>query len=69
MNKAKTLCKNCGQSTKFGESADSERAKLGWCNPCFVHSRRNFIDPVTDNKVWYDELRTIDGTWSPFQPK
>lgn len=69
MTKPKILCKNCGQSTSFGETAGLERVKLGWCNPCYKHSQRTFKDKHTGEKHFYDELRTIDGIKSRYSPK
>ena len=69
MPKAKTLCKNCGQPTTFGDIADYERVKLGWCNPCFKHSQRTFVDKDTGTTKYYDELRTVDGIKSRYSPK
>jgi hypothetical protein len=69
MPKVKTVCKNCGQRTTFGDTADVERVKLGWCSPCFVHSRRTFVDKDTSTIRYYDELRTIDGIKSRYNPK
>ena len=67
--KPKTLCKNCGQPTTFGETADQKRVEMGWCNPCFTHSQRTFMDKESGAKRYYDDLRTIDGIKSRFSPK
>ena len=69
MGKPKTLCKNCGQSTTFGETADVQRVKLGWCNPCFKQSQRTFEDKDSGERRYYDDLRTIDGIKSRYSPK
>lgn len=66
--KGKVLCKNCGAPTKFGETANPTRDRLGWCEPCFKHSERTFEDKHTGEKRYYDELRTIDGIKSRYSP-
>ena len=63
------LCKNCGQPTQFGERADQRRVELGWCDPCFKHSQRTFVEKETGKIRYYDELRTIDGIKSRWSPK
>ena len=67
--KGKTLCKNCGQPTQFGETADPQRAALGWCNSCYKQSQRTFKDSITGETRYLDELRTIDGIRTRFTPK
>jgi len=56
--KEKTLCKNCGHPATFGERADFERVKLGWCSSCFRQSRRNF--EIGGKKHYFDEYQTMD---------
>ena len=62
MPKPKILCANCQLPTSFGESAEHERVVLGWCGPCFKHSRRTFVDKVSGETRSLDELRTVDGS-------
>ena len=66
---SKPLCKNCGQPTQFGERTDPRRFDLGWCDPCFKHSQRTFVEKDTGKTRYYDELRTIDGIKSHWSPK
>jgi len=68
MSNGKSPCKNCGQPTTFPENANLERVNLGWCNPCFVQGRRNYTTS-SGNTRWFDEDRTVDGTWTRFRKK
>lgn len=65
----KPTCGNCGDPTTFAENADRERVRLGWCEPCFRHSQRTFVDFYTRETRYLDELRTIDGIRSRWSPK
>jgi len=65
----KPACANCGDPTTFAENADRERVRLGWCEPCFKHSQRTFVDFYTRETRYLDELRTIDGIRSRWSPK
>ena len=61
MPKPKIRCTNCQLPTSFGESAEHERVVLGWCGPCFKHSKRSFVDKTSGETRSLDELRTVDG--------
>ncbi len=65
----KIVCKNCGNPTQFGETANPTRVNLGWCEPCFRHSQRTFEDKSTGETRYIDELRTIDGIKTRYTPK
>lgn len=67
--KGKILCTNCGSPTQFGETANPKRYALGWCEPCFRHSKRTLKDEVTGEKRYLDEFRTIDGIKTHWSPK
>ena len=54
-------CKNCGERTHFPENAQWKRYTLGWCEPCYRQSLRGSEDKETGERVYSDEIRTIDG--------
>lgn len=62
MPNTKIRCANCQQPTWFNESTEHERIVLGWCGPCFKHSKRTFVDKVSGETRSLDELRTVDGS-------
>jgi hypothetical protein len=62
-------CRNCGNTTNFGETANSQRVAQGWCEPCFRHSQRTFDDRLTGEKRYFDELRTVDGIKGRFSKR
>ncbi len=64
----KAACENCGQPTQFDAMADSRRRGLGWCEPCFKHSKRTFEEKETGQKRYFDEFRTIYGIKSRHGP-
>ncbi len=65
----KVLCKNCGQPTLFTDNAAPHRHDLGWCDACFKHSQRTFVDSATGETRYFDELRTVDGIKNRYSPK
>lgn len=66
--RGKVLCTNCGAPTQFGDTANPKRYQLGWCEPCFRHSQRTFIDKTSGETRYIDEFRTIDGIKSRYGP-